>query len=148
MTLLEVLVAFSVLLIGLMTLFKVATVASSSNLRTRQFQTALTKASDVLELMKEVPTQTIACLAGGGDGPGCYNSCIDGGADPVTCGMALGTDAAWFQDQHGITFVPAISGRQGTDPFTYEVEVVISWTGNERVARTHRIYLKSMVYRP
>ena len=147
MTLLEVIMAFSVLLIGLLSLFKVVTVASSSNMRTRQLQTALTKAQDVLELMKEVPTQTIACLASGVEASGCYSSCINAGAQPETCSVALGTDLTWYEDGHGIQFVPTITGATGTEPNTYEIQVVISWMGTERVPKTHRMLLRTMVYR-
>jgi Tfp pilus assembly protein PilV len=148
MTLLEVMMAFTVLLIGLLTLFKVATVASSSNVRTRQFQNALTKAQDVLEIMKDVPTQTLACLAGGTASTGCYSSCVNAGADPQTCGIAMGTDTAWYQDTHGMTFVPTITAAPGAFTSTYEVQVVITWVGDERPPKTHRVLLKTMVYRP
>ncbi|MBU1068507.1 prepilin-type N-terminal cleavage/methylation domain-containing protein [Myxococcota bacterium] len=148
MTLLEVMMAFTVLLVGLLTLFKVATVASSSNVRTRQFQNALTKAQDVLEIMKDVPTQTLACLAGGTAASGCYTSCVNAGADPQTCSVALGTDAAWYQDTHGMTFIPTITAAPGAYTSTYEVQVFITWVGDERPPKTHNVILKTMVYRP
>jgi len=148
MTLLEVMMAFTVLLVGLLTLFKVATVAQSSNVRTRQFQNALTKAQDILEIMKDVPTQTLACLAGGTPAPGCVNSCINASADPQTCAIALGTDAAWYMDSHGMAFVPTITAAPGAYTSTYEVQVVMTWVGDERPPKTHRVLLKTLVYRP
>lgn len=148
MTLLEVLVAFTVLLIGVLTLFKVATVAQSSNVRTRQFQNALTKAQDVLELMKDVPTQTLACLAGGTAAAACVTSCVNAGADPQTCAIALGTDVAWYRDTHGLSYTPVITGAPGAFANTYEVQVVITWVGDERPPKTHRVLLRTMVYRP
>jgi len=148
MTLLEVMVAFTILLIGVLTLFKVATVAQSSNVRTRQFQYALTKAQDVLELVKDLPTQTLACLAGGTVAAGCVTSCTGGGADPQTCAIALGTDAAWYRDIHGMVYTPVITGAPGAFSNTYEVQVVITWTGDERPPKTHNVLLRTMVYRP
>ncbi len=148
MTLLEVLMAFTLLLVGLVSLFKVATVANSSNVRTRQFQMALTKAQDVMELVKDLPTQTLACLAGGTTAPGCYGSCVGASADPQTCAIALGTDTAWYRDPHGTVYTPALTAAPGAFASTYEVQVVISWRGDERPPRTHNVILKSMVYRP
>ena len=148
MTLLEVLMAFTLLLVGLVSLFKVATVANSSNVRTRQFQTALTKAQDVMELVKDLPTQTLACLAGGTPAPGCYGSCVGASADPQTCAIALGTDATWYTDPHGTTYTPTLTAAAGAFTSTYDVQVVVSWTGNENPPKTHNVILKTMVYRP
>lgn len=148
MTLLEVLMAFSLLLIGLISIFKVATVANSSNVRTRQFQIALTKAQDVMELVKELPTQTLACLAGGTSAAGCYGSCVSANADPQTCAIALGTDVTWYRDPHGTVYTPTLTATVSSFASTYDVQVVVSWMGVENPPKTHNVILKTMVYRP
>jgi Tfp pilus assembly protein PilV len=147
MTILEVMISFSILFIGMLTIFKVITVSSSTNLISRHINTATTKAQDHLEALKEVPTATLACLSSGTSPSGCVSSCVSGGSDILHCNLALGLDVAHNSDGHGVTFTPSFGVTVGLLANTYEVEVVSSWEGEENPPRTHRIFLKTTVYR-
>ncbi|MBN2723179.1 MAG: prepilin-type N-terminal cleavage/methylation domain-containing protein [Deltaproteobacteria bacterium] len=147
MTLLEILISFTVLFIGMLTLFKVITVASSTNLSSRNIQSGITKAQDHLEALKEVPVQTLACLASGTAPSGCLSSCVSNGADVNHCNLALGLDTVHNSDGHGVTFTPSFGVVGGPYPNTYEIEVLSQWQGEENPPRVHKIYLKTVVYR-
>ncbi|MGM0597419.1 MAG: type IV pilus modification PilV family protein [Myxococcota bacterium] len=147
MTLIEIMVSLSVLFVGILTLFKVVTVSSSTSLISRQISTAVSKAQDHMEALKEVPDQTLICLSSGGSPAGCLSSCTSNGGDLEHCQLSLGLLPDQNSDGHGVTFTPSFGVTLGTLPNTYEVEVVSSWQGDESPPRTHRIYLKTTVYR-
>ncbi|MBU1219894.1 prepilin-type N-terminal cleavage/methylation domain-containing protein [Myxococcota bacterium] len=147
MTLMEILISFTVLFIGMLTLFKVATVATRTNLTSRNIHSGITKAQDHLEALKDVPVQTLACLASGSAPAACLSSCVSNGADVNHCNMALGMDAAHNSDGHGVTYTPSFGVRPGPWPDTYEIEILSQWQGEETPPRTHKIYFKTVVYK-
>ncbi len=147
MTILEIMVSLTILFIGMLTLMKVITVATTTNVISRNIHSGVSKAQDHLEALKEVPTPTLACLAGGGAPAACLSSCLSGGADLEHCNLALGLTPAYNTDGHGVTFTPSFGVTPGAQSGLYEVEVLAEWMGEETPPRKHHIHLKTTVYR-
>jgi len=147
MSLLEIMVSLTILFIGMLTLFKVITVSIQTNVISRNLATATTKAQDHMEALKEVPTETLACLAGGSAPAACRSSCVNGGTDLEHCDLALGLNTDHNTDGHGVVFTPSFGVIVGSIANTYEIEVVSQWMGEETPPRPHRIYLKTTVFR-
>ncbi len=147
-SMLEVMASLLVLVIGMMAVFKVATVASAVNTKTRQMYVALSKTQTILEALKGTSMQTLVCLAGGSQPSACLTTCVSSGGDDYHCRLALGLLPGQTTDRHGTSYTFIYSVQPSTTyTNVFDIQLSTRWMGEEEPPRYHYITLKTKEYR-
>lgn len=132
----------------MMAVFKVATVASAVNTRTRQMYEALSKTQSIIEALKGTSTQTLLCLASGSQPAACLTTCRSSGGDDYHCRMALGLLPGQNSDGRGTSYTFIYSVRPDpTHTNLFDIQISTRWMGEEEPPRYHYITLKTKEYR-
>ncbi len=146
-TITEVLISMLVVVIGLLGLTKVAAVAIRTNTTGSRLAQALDRAQSRLEALRNVPTATLSCLAGGGAPASCLGSCQSGGGELVACQQALGLTPNGQADAANTPYTYAFQVRRPKTNL-YDIQVVVTFSDDTtNPARPIRIVLRTAEYR-
>ena len=100
----EIMLSVLVLAIAMLGMFKAASVAVYSNQRGHRIEQATTRAQTRLESLRNVPTATLDCLAGGSAPNACLGGCTAAGGEIDACNLALALDAESGRDSTGTQY--------------------------------------------
>ena len=146
-TITEVLISMLVVVVGLLGLTKVAAVAIRTNTTGSRLAQALDRAQARLEALRNVPTATLSCLAGGGSASSCLGSCQSGGGELVACQEALGLTPNDQADVGKTPYGYAFTVRT-PKPGLYDIQVVVTFSDDTtNPPRPIRILLRTAEFR-
>jgi len=146
-TITEVLISMLVVVVGLLGLTKVAAVAIRTNTTGSRLAQALDRAQARLEGLRNVPTATLACLAGGASPASCLGSCQSGGGELVACQEALGLTTNDQSDANNTPYSYAFKVQRPQSTL-YDIQVVVTFSDDTtNPPRPIRIVLRTAEFR-
>lgn len=143
----EIMLSVLILAIAMLGMFKAASVAVYSNQRGHRIEQATTRAQTRLESLRNVPTATLDCLAGGSAPGSCLGGCIAAGGEADACNLALALDAESGRDSTGTQYTYGFL-VQRPQPNIYDILVVASFSDDSvDPPRVVRSVFRTAVYR-
>ncbi len=143
----EIMLSVLVLAIAMLGMFKAASVAVYSNQRGQRIEQATTRAQTRLEALRNVPTATLDCLAGGSPPSSCLTGCISSGGEIDACNIALALDADSRRDSTGTQYTYGFLVQQPQSN-VYDILVVATFEDDSvNPPRVTRSVFRTAVYR-